>query len=188
MNTHTISILGEEVELVEGHTYLGAHLHNRLDWKYTTEADSTFETKLRNRQCARQDVAYLLLTCCGKCKFNFRHLADAFVTKHISPCPHAVFSDGSTAQRHAPFDFCSPSTPTQVQVQSPVVGPGQGQTDLDQQPKGSSNPSSETASINTFSADSNILTLYCALCNHGKRLKQQNKYISRTVLSWNKLF
>ncbi|XP_031436940.1 nuclear receptor coactivator 1 isoform X2 [Clupea harengus] len=68
--------------------------------------------------------------------------AEDDITKSVSVkeeppgTPGRVFSDGSTAQRHAPFDFCSPSTPTQVQVQSPVVGPGQGQTDLDQQPKG----------------------------------------------------
>ena len=35
---NTISILGEEVEVVEGYRYLGDHLDNRLDWKCNTEA------------------------------------------------------------------------------------------------------------------------------------------------------
>ena len=35
---NTISILGEEVEVVEGYRYLGVHLDNRLDWKCNTEA------------------------------------------------------------------------------------------------------------------------------------------------------
>ena len=30
---NTISILGEEIEVVEGCRYLGVHLDNRLDWK-----------------------------------------------------------------------------------------------------------------------------------------------------------
>ena len=30
---NTISILGEEVEVVEGYRYLCDHLDNRLDWK-----------------------------------------------------------------------------------------------------------------------------------------------------------
>ena len=35
---NTISMLGEEVEVVEGYRYLGDHLDNRLDWKCITEA------------------------------------------------------------------------------------------------------------------------------------------------------
>ena len=33
---NTISIMGEEVEVVEGYRYLGVHLYNRLDWKCNT--------------------------------------------------------------------------------------------------------------------------------------------------------
>ena len=35
---NTISILGEEVEVVEGYRYLSVHLDNRPDWKCNTEA------------------------------------------------------------------------------------------------------------------------------------------------------
>ncbi len=34
----TVSILGEEVEVVESCRYLGVHLDNRLDWRCNTEA------------------------------------------------------------------------------------------------------------------------------------------------------
>ena len=33
---NTISILGEEVEVVEGYRYLGGHLDNSLEWKCNT--------------------------------------------------------------------------------------------------------------------------------------------------------
>jgi len=42
--TNTISILGEEVEVVEDHRYLRVDHDNRLNWKCNTEAvraDST---------------------------------------------------------------------------------------------------------------------------------------------------
>ncbi|XP_041950480.1 uncharacterized protein LOC121711184 [Alosa sapidissima] len=35
---NTVSIMGDEVEVVENYTYLGVHLDNKLDWKCNTEA------------------------------------------------------------------------------------------------------------------------------------------------------
>jgi len=35
---NTISIMGEDVEVVEDYSYLGVYLDNRLNWKYSTEA------------------------------------------------------------------------------------------------------------------------------------------------------
>lgn len=35
---HTVSILGEEAEVLEGYKYLGVLLDNRLDWKCYTGA------------------------------------------------------------------------------------------------------------------------------------------------------
>ena len=35
---NTISILGEDVEMMEGYRYLGVHLDNKLDWKCNSEA------------------------------------------------------------------------------------------------------------------------------------------------------
>lgn len=71
-------------------------------------------------------------------------------------CVCVVFSDSSSLQNQSPFDFCSPSTPTQVQGPGlgpgTVPGPGQGlgQTDPFQLPKDSSSPFTDPTSMTLF--------------------------------------
>ena len=36
--SNCVSIMGEEVEVVEQYKYLGVHLDNRLDWRRNTDA------------------------------------------------------------------------------------------------------------------------------------------------------
>uniref|UniRef100_W5UMC1 Nuclear receptor coactivator 1 n=1 Tax=Ictalurus punctatus TaxID=7998 RepID=W5UMC1_ICTPU len=76
--------------------------------------------------------------------------------KHEPPgVPGHVFSDGSSLQSPSPFDFCSPSTPTQGQ------GPGQvlGQADPFQLPKESSSPFSDPTSITIFNTNTGLAKL-----------------------------
>ncbi|KAI4882113.1 hypothetical protein NFI96_010747 [Prochilodus magdalenae] len=67
--------------------------------------------------------------------------------------PSRVFPDGSSLQSQSPFDFCSPTTPTQAQ------GPGLGQADPFQPPKESSSPFADPTNINNFSASPGLAKL-----------------------------
>lgn len=64
-------------------------------------------------------------------------------------CP--VFSDGSSLQSRSPFDFCSPSTPTQAQSQAP--GQVLGQADPFQLPKENNSPFSDPTSLTIFNTN-----------------------------------
>ncbi|KAB5517277.1 hypothetical protein PHYPO_G00187800 [Pangasianodon hypophthalmus] len=86
--------------------------------------------------------------------------------KHEPPgTPSRVFPDGSSLQSQSPFDFCSPSTPTQAQGPGqgpgPVPGPGQvlGQADPFQLPKESSSPFSDPTSITIFNTNTGLTKL-----------------------------
>ncbi|XP_062858090.1 nuclear receptor coactivator 1 isoform X2 [Trichomycterus rosablanca] len=74
-----------------------------------------------------------------------------------SGTPSQVFPDGSSLQSQSPFDFCSPSTPTQSQTQ----GPGQtlGQTDAFQPPKENSSPFTDPTSLSIFNASTGLAKL-----------------------------
>uniref|UniRef100_A0A8B9JNJ9 Nuclear receptor coactivator 1 n=1 Tax=Astyanax mexicanus TaxID=7994 RepID=A0A8B9JNJ9_ASTMX len=66
--------------------------------------------------------------------------------------PSRVFSDAPGLQSQSPFDFCSPSTPTQAQ------GPGLGQADPFQTPKESTSPFPDPT-LSTFSAGTGLAKL-----------------------------
>uniref|UniRef100_A0A8B9JQR5 Nuclear receptor coactivator 1 n=1 Tax=Astyanax mexicanus TaxID=7994 RepID=A0A8B9JQR5_ASTMX len=75
----------------------------------------------------------------------------------------SFFSDAPGLQSQSPFDFCSPSTPTQAQ------GPGLGQADPFQTPKESTSPFPDPT-LSTFSAGTgavhipaNPVCLFCCL-------------------------
>ncbi|KAK2845990.1 hypothetical protein Q7C36_010844 [Tachysurus vachellii] len=68
--------------------------------------------------------------------------------------PSRVFPDGSSLQSQSPFDFCSPSTPTQAQSQVPA--PVLGQIDPFQLPKESSSPFSDSSSISMFNTNTGL--------------------------------
>lgn len=70
----------------------------------------------------------------------------------------AVFPDGSSLQSQSPFEFSSPSTPTQAQSQG--LGPGQvlGQADPFQLPKESSSPFTDPTSITIFNTNTGLDT------------------------------
>ena len=59
---NTVSVLGEEVEVVEEHSYLVVDLNSRLDWKYNTKV--VFKKVL---QCLHQNVAHFRQICGGEC-------------------------------------------------------------------------------------------------------------------------
>ncbi|XP_060770210.1 nuclear receptor coactivator 1 isoform X3 [Neoarius graeffei] len=80
--------------------------------------------------------------------------------KHETPgTPSRVFSDGSSLQSRSPFDFCSPSTPTQAQSQGLGSGQALGQADPFQLPKENSSPFSDPTSLPIFNTNTGLAKL-----------------------------